>query len=102
MAYLGNALSQTVHADKIAVYRNEFRRRGVREDEIEPMFLGALDAGYHFFPSVDALLSHRPKTRAKPIPALSPHDQAEATAARKSFMKEVRRLGSSKSMPGTI
>jgi hypothetical protein len=101
MVYLANALSQTVDADKIAVYRSEFRRRGVRADEIEPMFLGALDAGYQFFPGVDALLSHRPKRPDRPILPLSPHDRAEAVAARKKFMKEVSRLDESRSMLGT-
>ena len=69
------------------------------KDEIEPMFLAALDAGYQFFPNVDALLSHRPKRPAKPISALSPRDLAEATAARKAFMQEVGRLAKS-STPG--
>jgi len=99
LAYLGNALSQTVHADKIAVYRNELRRCGVRERRDRADVSSGFGCRLQFFPNVDALLSHRPKRPAKPISALSPRDLAEATAARKAFMQEVGRLAKS-STPG--
>jgi len=98
MAYLAYALSKTIDADKIAVYRSEFKRQGVREDDFEHIFYGALDAEYRYFPSVWELLTHRPKRVAKPYPALSPREQAEAYAARKEFMHELARLCGKTSM----
>jgi hypothetical protein len=64
---MANVLSVGIDSDKIIAYRKEFQHRGVAIEEIQPIFRRALDEGeFTFFPSVDQLLSFRPKR--KPLP----------------------------------
>lgn len=97
--YTANALSVVIDADKIAVFRAELSRRGVRQEEIEPMFLRALDEGeFTFFPSVDQLLAFRPKRKALPPAPMTPEERADAEAGYRELKGEIDRICG----PGTV
>jgi hypothetical protein len=100
MAYLANAMSASIDADKIAVYCAEFKRRGIREEAIKPIFLAACDAGFLFFPSVDALVALRPRRHA-PLPRLpSAKQEAEFKRGFQEFLENAKKHGIEiKSMP---